>query len=163
MDPETTLSDPDKIAAPPTASLKASRRRRHVRDIKVLSWSPWRHGRDFWIWLAKTGLLMIAIVSLLALIGRLEDWRGAMIGGVIAQIIMRLLDLRAIGLAKPLDREAIIEALEREGFRVDVGARSEIYRPLAQGWMSDQHLFVALRVEGDNLRVTGPWALLRRL
>ena len=163
MDPETTLSDLGKSGTPPPASLKAPRRRRHVRDVTILSWVPWRNGRDFWIWLAKTGLLLIAIVSLLALIGRLEDWRGAMIGGVIAQIIMRLLDLRAIGLAKPLDREAIIEALEREGFRVDVGARSEIYRPLAQGWMSDQHLFVALRVEGDNLRVTGPWALLRRL
>jgi hypothetical protein len=163
MDPETTLSDPGKIATPPPASLKTPRRRRHVRDVTILSWSPWRDGRNFWIWLAKTGLLLIAVVSLLALFGRLEDWRGAVIGGVIAQIILRLLDLRAIGLAKPLDRKAIIGTLERKGFRGDVGASPEIYRPLAQGWTSDQHVFVTLEVKGEDLRVTGPWALLRRL
>ena len=163
MDPETTLSDLGKSGTPPPASLKAPRRRRHVRDVTILSWVPWRNGRDFWIWLAKTGLLLIAVVSLLALFGRLEDWRGAVIGGVIAQIILRMLDLRAIGLAKPMDRKAIIGALERKGFRGDVGASPEIYRPLAQGWTSDQHVFVTLEVKGEDLRVTGPWALLRRL
>jgi len=163
MDPETTLSDPEKIAAQPPASLKTPRRRRHVRDIKILSWMPWRNGRDFWIWLAKSALMLVAVVSLLALLGRLEDWRGAVIGGVVAQIILRFLDLRATGLAEPQDRKAIIGVLERKGFRGEVGSSPEIFRPLAQSWTSDQNSFVTLEAEGESLRVTGPWDLLRRL
>ena len=163
MDPEIVPSDPGKSAAPTPASLKTPNRQRHVRDVKVLSWMPWRNGRDFWSWLAKSALMLVAVVSLLALLGRLEDWRGAVIGGVVAQIILRLLDLRATGLAEPLDRNAIIGVLQRKGFRGEVGASPEIYRPLAQGWTSDQNSFVTLEAEGESLRVTGPWDLLRRL
>lgn len=163
MDPETAPSDPGKSAAPNAAALKAPNRRRHVRDIKVLSWMPWRDGRDFWIWLAKSALMMVAVVILLALLGRLEDWQGAVIVGVVVQIILRLLDLRATGLAEPLDRKAIIGALERKGFRGDFGASPETYRPTTNDWLHDQSGFVTLEAQGESLRVTGPWDLLRRL
>lgn len=163
MDPETAPSDPGKSAAPNAAALKAPNRRRHVRDIKVLSWMPWRDGRDFWIWLAKSALMMVAVVILLALLGRLEDWQGAVIVGVVVQIILRLLDLRATGLAEPLDRKAIIGALERKGFRGDFGASPETYRPTTNDWLHDQSGFVTLEAQGESLRVTGPWDLLRSL
>lgn len=163
MDPETAPSDPGKSAAPTPASLKAPNRRRHVRDVKVLSWMPWRDGRDFWIWLAKSALMLVVVVSLLALLGRLEDWQGAVIVGIVAQIILRLLDLRATGLAEPLDRKAIIDILERKGFRGKVGASPETYRPTTNDWLFDQSGFVTLETEGESLRVTGPWDLLRRL
>lgn len=124
---------------------------------------PWRDGRDFWIWLAKSALMMVAVVILLALLGRLEDWQGAVIVGVVARIILRLLDLRATGLAEPLDRKAIIGALERKGFRGDFGASPETYRPTTNDWLHDQSGFVTLEAQGESLRVTGPWDLLRSL
>ena len=163
MNPETAPSDPGKGAAPTPASLKAPYRRRHVRDVKVLSWMPWRDGRDFWIWLAKSALMLVVVVSLLALLGRLEDWQGAVIVGIVAQIILRLLDLRATGLAEPLDRKAIIDILERKGFRGKVGASPETYRPTTNDWLFNPSGFVTLEVEGDSLRITGSRALLRRL
>ena len=163
MDPETTLSDPGKSGTPPPASLKTPRRRRHVRDVTILSWVPWRNGRDFWIWLAKIGLVSIVYMGGYALFEPLQFRPAFVIVVSTWWIILRLLDLRATGLADPLDRKAIIGVLERKGFRGDVGASPEIYRPLAQDWTSDQHVFVTLEVKGEDLRVTGPWALLRRL
>ena len=163
MDLETTLSDPGKSGTPPPASLKTPRRRRHVRDVTILSWVPWRNGRDFWIWLAKIGLFVTVLTGVLGLFGRFEFRPGVIMCGFASAIVFRLLDLRSTGLAELLDRKAIIGALERNGFRGDVGASPQIYRPLTQDWFSDQHVFVTLEVEGESLRITGPWALLRRL
>lgn len=163
MDLETTLSDLGKSGTPPPASLKTPRMRRHVRDVTILSWVPWRNGRDFWIWLAKIGLPSIVYIVGCALFEPRHFRPTFVIVVSTFSIIQRLLDLRATGLADPLDRKAIIGALERKGFRGDVGASPEIYRRLALGWTSDQHVFVTLEVKGEDLRVTGPWALLRRL
>lgn len=163
MDPETTLSDPGKSGTSPPASMKTPRRRRHVRDVTILSWVPWRNGWDFWIWLAEIGLISIIYMVGYALFEPLQFRPGFVIALFTIRIIQRLLALRAKGLADPLDRKAIIGALERKGFRGDVGASPEIYRPLAQGWISESYDFVTLEVKGEDLRVTGPWALLRRL
>jgi len=163
MDLETTLSDPGKSAAPPAASLKTPRRRRHVRDVTILSWVPWRDARDFWIWLAYIGLTSIVYMGVYALIEPLQFRPVFVISLSTVSIIFRLVHLRSSGLAEPLDRQAIIDALEQNGFRGDVGASPETYRPTTNDLLFNPSGSVTLEVEGDSLRITGSRALLRRL
>jgi hypothetical protein len=163
MDLETAPSDPGKSAAPTPASLKAPNRRRHVRDVKVLSWMPWYNAWDFWVWLAVIGLWSIVYMGVYALIEPLQFRPVFVIGLSTISIIFRLVHLRSSGLAEPLDRQAIIDALEEKGFRGEVGASPETYRPTTNDWLFDPSGFVTLEVEGDSLRITGSRALLRRL
>ncbi|WP_397398265.1 hypothetical protein [Phenylobacterium sp.] len=163
MDLETTLSDQGKSGTPPPASLKTPRRRRHVRDVTILSWMPWYNARDFWVWLAMIGLWSIVYMGGRALFNPLEFRPVFVISLSTVSIIFRFPDRRSSGLADPLDRKAIIGALERNGFWGDVGASPETYRPTTKDWFSDQSGFVTLEAKGDGLRVTGPLALLRRL
>jgi hypothetical protein len=124
---------------------------------------PWYNARDFWVWLAVIGLWSIVYMGVYALIEPLQFRPVFVIGLSTISIIFRLVHLRSSGLVEPLDRQAIIGVLERKGFRGDVGASPETYRPTTNDWLFNPSGFVTLEVEGDSLRITGSRALLRRL
>jgi len=146
--------------------LRPLKRPRLTRNLHIDSWSPFYNFREFGVWLLTMVICAAGIYFGARVFSDLLDGpgsrRGLFIGGCIGVLGMRVANLRVTGLADWNDRSEIIDALVSRGYQPDP-EETDRYRPVGPKWLLYDGNFVILRGEGDQLRVSGPLFLIRRL